>query len=30
MIQEHYKEEDITVTWRYDRTKGDGDITFKW
>ncbi len=30
MIEEHYKEEDVTVTWKYDRTNGDGNITFKW
>lgn len=30
MIEKHYKEEDVTVTWRYDRTKGEGNITFKW
>lgn len=30
MIKEHYKEEDVTVTWKYDRTNGDGNITFKW
>ena len=30
MIQEHYEQEYVTVTWKYDRTNGDGNITFKW